>query len=471
MPTLKIVDITPRSLSGDTGQKGEPNLAVNPENPDEIVATAFTPDPMDGPFAPIYVSTDGGDTWVLRSVVPGAVRGTGTADITVGFAPKGGTLYAGILNAKESRLLHTTRMQILRTPSALSTAPMQVLVQRDEEDQPWVVTGAASPNGNGHDRVYVGSNDFGTGTGRTATVDVSDDARTAPAPSGFAATPIERRGTSNQDGPPVRVAAHPDGTVYAAFASWQRRTGAGGSDVTFDVVVTRDDSGGVGPAPFADLTDSDGLAGRKVATRCFVVFDSRMGQQRLGGDLSIAVDPTDSGSVWVAWCDRVGGPAGVDNTLHLRHSADRGRTWSDARTAPVNPPLSRSMNPALAVNSDGLVGLLHQEFVQDQWRTVLELTTDGWTTAPERQVLHQAALSVPANPNDTPFLGDYIRMLTVGRDFYGVFAGDNLPDNANFPVGVTYLRRANFVTHQLFDLDGVHRVPPSIDPFFFHRAA
>ncbi|MEU6238585.1 hypothetical protein [Kitasatospora sp. NPDC047058] len=470
MPTLKVVDITPKSLSGDRSQKGEPNLAVNPENPDELVATAFTPDPMGGPFAPIYVSTDGGDTWVLRSVVPGGNRSGGTADISVGFAPTGGTLYAGILNGRESTQ-ERTRMQILRTPDALATTPMAVVVQRDGPDQPWVVTEAAA-NGDGRDRVYVGSNDLSLDTGRTASVDASADARTAPAhpaPPGFVATPIEQRVTARQDGPSVRVAVHTDGTVYAAFMSWQDRTGPDLSHVTFDVVVTRDDKGGFGADPFRDLTDAGGTAGVKAAARRFLVWDADLGAQRLGSDLSVAVDPRDPASVWLAWCDRVGGPAGSDNTLHLKHSADRGVTWSDVRTPPVNAPLATALNPALAVNTDGLVGLLYQEFVQEQWRTVLELTSDGWQTAPERQVLHQAALNL--NAFDRPFLGDYIRLLALGRDFYGVFAGDNLPDNANFPVGVSYQRKANFVTHQLFDLDGIHRVPTSVDPFFFHRAA
>ncbi|MFI9363420.1 hypothetical protein ACIG5E_20535 [Kitasatospora sp. NPDC053057] len=70
-----------------------------------------------------------------------------------------------------------------------------------------------------------------------------------------------------------------------------------------------------------------------------------------------------------------------------------------------------------------------------------------------------------------PYLGDYIRLIAVGQDFYGIFAGNNTPDNANFPVGVTYRRNSNFTTHQLLDTDGVSPVNPSIDPFFLHRAA
>ncbi|MFE9636467.1 hypothetical protein [Streptomyces sp. NPDC006463] len=53
MPTIKVVNITPVALSGDRTQDAEPDLAVNPENPTEVVATAFTPDPMGGSLAPI----------------------------------------------------------------------------------------------------------------------------------------------------------------------------------------------------------------------------------------------------------------------------------------------------------------------------------------------------------------------------------------------------------------------------------
>lgn len=464
MSTLKVVNITPVALSGDTTQDGEPNLAVNPERPREMVATAFTPDPMGGPLAPVYVSVDGGDTWVLRSIVPGGDDGIGTADITVGFASSGGALYAGILNGRAAASAdQITRMQILRAPGIGSTAPMDILVSRDEEDQPWVVAGSVKVGGVVRDRVYVGNNDLSHGTGRSATVDVSGDARTAPAPAGFTPTLVERRVTAGQDGPPVRIALHPGGTVYAAFERW---TNALGQNITFDVVVTRDDDGGVGPAPFQDLKDAaDGAFGQRVATGRFVKFNAMMGQDRLGGDLSIAVDPADEARVWIAWCDRAGGLAATDYTLHVRRSTDGGQTWSDdVRT------IANAKNPALAVNADSLTGLAYQQFAQLQWTTALELTADAWQTPAERRVLHQAPANVPTR-RGLPFLGDYMRLLSVGRDFYGVFAGNNTPDNANFPAGVTYQRHADFVHHQLLDLDNVTSVPPSIDPFFYHLQA
>ncbi|MEU6665185.1 hypothetical protein [Streptomyces sp. NPDC046727] len=464
MPTLKVVNITPVALSGDRTQDAEPSLAVNPEHPELIVATAFTPDPMGGPLAPVYVSTDGGDTWVLRSIVPGGTARLGTGDISVGFASEGGALYAGILNAKAS-LQDILRMQILRSPDISAAAPMELLVSRDRVDQPWVEAGSVQVNGGTRDRVYVGNNDLGRPP-RSAAVDVSGNARTAPAPAGFQRNTIEQRTPSSQDGPPVRTAVHPNGTVYAAFESWADATDGGGDtvNVTFDVVVTRDDDGGVGASAFQDLKDAgDSAIGQRVATGRSERFNAFMGQERLGGDLSIAVDPADAASVWVAWCDRVGGQTGC--TLHVRRSTDLGQTWSsDVRT------VTDAKNPALAVNTDSLLGLACQQFKQGQWVTSLELTDDAWQTTAERHVLHQASATVPV-ARFLPYLGDYIRLLTVGRDFYGVFSGNNTPDLANFPEGVTYRRHADFVHHQLLDLDNVTRVPTSIDPFFFHRAA
>src|SRR5262245_2346359 len=61
---VMVVNIIPQSLSGETNQDSEPNLAVNPANPLQIAASAFTPNPAGTGNAPIFVSTDGGHTWI-----------------------------------------------------------------------------------------------------------------------------------------------------------------------------------------------------------------------------------------------------------------------------------------------------------------------------------------------------------------------------------------------------------------------
>src|SRR5512144_228300 len=83
---ILVVNMIPKSLSGEAEQDSEPSIAVDPADPQRIVATAFTPDPMGTGFAPIYVSADGGLTWTLRSTVPSTNI---TGDISVGFGGGG----------------------------------------------------------------------------------------------------------------------------------------------------------------------------------------------------------------------------------------------------------------------------------------------------------------------------------------------------------------------------------------------
>jgi len=146
---------------------------VNPRDINHIVGTAFTPDPLGGNLAPVYVSGDGGATWTLRSIVP---SDTETGDICVGFGPTG-ELYAGILKLPSPP--NNTRLNILRTKNVQSSTPMTVLVDRIGVDQPYV----QSPQINGvktKDRLYVGDNDLGS-SGTTSTIDYSLNAKVAKA--------------------------------------------------------------------------------------------------------------------------------------------------------------------------------------------------------------------------------------------------------------------------------------------------
>src|SRR5213594_2995276 len=257
-PAVLIVNMIPKSLSGETHQDSEPTIAVNPANPLQIAASAFTPDPLKGSFAPIYVSNDGGNTWTLNSIVPGNNRRTGTGDITLQFSKSNSTLYAGILRG-DSR---TTRMNILRTKNFSGATPMEILVDRKDVDQPYVqVASVSSGADKGKDRVYVGNNDLGA-SGSSATIDQSLNGGAAN--PNFNSIRVESRTTAGQDGPPVRPSIHPDGTAYAIYHSWRSfndQTGEG----TADIVVVRDDQGGAGAQPFTDLVDpTDGKAGVRV---------------------------------------------------------------------------------------------------------------------------------------------------------------------------------------------------------------
>ena len=454
-----VVNMIPKSLSGEEHQDSEPTIAVNPANPQQIAASAFTPDPAEGPRAPIYVSIDGGNTWTLNSIVPSTVAdGSATADITVAFGTASNTLYAGIIRYPFPA--DRTRLNILRTKDFQSAALMTVLVDRIGHgvDQPYVqATTVASGSAKGKDRIYVGDNDFNAAGGRTATIDQSlDAAKTNPT---FSSVRIESRTTSGQDGPSVRPAIHADGTVYATFHAWRTFSNATGAG-TADIVVVRDDAGGVGPAPFTSLVDpGDGKAGMRVVKAAKFNFNGFLGLQRTGGDVSIAVDPSNSDVVYMAYND----DQGTLYVLHVLRSLDRGRTWS-----PELRHINNALNPALAINSAGKVGLLYQQLTgsgaAQQWVTRLETTVNGTAWTP--LTLAQTAASIPPKQFD-PYLGDYDHLMAVGRNFYGIFSANNMPNKANFPNGVVYQRNANFNTHTLLNVDNVTPVRVSVDPFFF----
>src|SRR5258708_26549185 len=95
----KVVDLIPASLSGETNQDSEPFLAVQAANPQVMVSSAFTPNPISSTGnAPVYVSEDAGNTWVLSAIAPVQRM---TCDIThalsTGENHPRGDLHAGTL--------------------------------------------------------------------------------------------------------------------------------------------------------------------------------------------------------------------------------------------------------------------------------------------------------------------------------------------------------------------------------------
>ena len=448
---VKVVNLIPASLSGETNQDSEPFLAIQPANPQIMVASAFTPNPISATGnAPVYVSQNGGNTWVLNAIAPVQRM---TCDMTHAISaaenhPRG-DLHAGTLACASAITLEESE-----TIDVSSSASMSMQSIRTNVDQPFVRALAISNN----DHIYVGVNDFNQPRGHTATVDVSVDGGTT-----YKSISVEARDTMGQDGPSIRPAVAKDSTVYVAFFGWRKFDGR---TATSDVVVVRDDSGATGPNPFQALKDpSDNLPGRLVVKAVSIPWSNSptLGQERIGSTLSIAVDPNNSSTVYVGWADQ--GSKGDIYTVHVRSSIDRGLNWS-AKDLP-NTTIRNATNIALAVADNGVVGLLYQQFTGGRWITHLLQSHNGFAT-----IQDTILASVPANaPNEQflPYLGDYDYLLPIGNEFRGVFCANNTPDLANFPQGVIYQRAADFSKKTLTDGSG-NPVPISIDPFYFSVA-
>jgi len=444
---ITVVNIIPHQSSGESNGDSEANLAVNPANVQEMVATAFTPSPNLGSNkSPVFFSSDGGLTWALKDLI----NATPVRDQTTRFAAAGGQLYGGVLWGTGNNIANIN-FDILRTNDFTGATTMAVLAQRKNDDQPFIEA-ATVPSGPdaGKDRIYVGSNDHAPAN-IPATIDFSLDAAVA---SPTTSTVVVEQRTVVRDGFPTRPAIHPNGTVYAIYYALV--------SPNCDVVIVRDDNWGSGGSPFTALIDTDGKQGIRIAQNVGNPFGgSSIGQQRLGSDLAIAVDPRNSGTVYVCWADFQSGT----QTLFVAKStaSGAGATWS----APLRS-IANATNPALAIDDDGRLGFLYQQVTgnpnSQNWQTTLEFTRDDFATI-TTYILANTPAATPAFSGN-PYLGDYLSMMAVGQSFFGIFTANNTPDLANFPNGVTYQRNANFATKTLLDLSN-NPVAVSIDPFVF----
>lgn len=459
----RLVNMTPNSRSAETSQDSEPTITVDPRNFRHMAGSAFTWDnltggPMLTSTAPIYVSSDGGNSWAIALIVPSKIgSGFPTGDITLSFsstpsgaiAHKTSWLYGGTLSSTAP----SRPMTPLRSQDPFSATLMTTLDTRPGNvDQPHTI---AKTEGKNTDKLYVGfNNGYGcvAPSGRSATFDTSQGAD-APTPA-MTLDVIEARNTACQDGFAQVPAVHKDGTVYGAFLhDWSG---------TPRLVVVRDDHWGVGPAPFTALKDPSDLAAGRFVTTGLTLASGVMGQNRLGAsNVSIAVDPHNSDRVYVAWGDSNGFNS---ETIHLRRSIDRGKTWSkDLLT------VSSAMNPEVAINDIGIVGVLYQSVVSGKWETRLALSNnlDATTFGTPGTLLASQNASSPL-ATFFPYIGDYASLVAAGSNFVGMFSASNYPDKANFLPGVKYQREVDWTTHKLYaDAGHTVEVPTSIDPFFF----
>lgn len=455
---VQVVDMIPQAMSDETRINGEPYLAVNPADPQLMAATAFMATPAGSPNGPLFVSTDGGATWAARNIIPSSAGSFfNTGDITIRFNSAGTALYGGILRAG------TGNIEVIRTTDMTLNTAMTTLNAPRPTDQPYIyartVTGWFDP---GKDRVWVGNNE-GAASPASATVDQSLDAGIA-APA-FTINRIDAGTPVVRDNYQVRTVAHADGHVYAAF---YRRKGAIAGGYNADVVVVRDDNWGKPVPPFVSLVDTVTMvAGQNVAALTPVsdTFGSSaaLGNEWWGGDLYLSVDPNDSARVYISYSDSV---PGAERTLHLRRSTDHGQTWgADLLTVPS------AKNAAVAVNSHGAIGYLYQSLVGTpvHWQTHLRRSYDdggSWNDV----TLADFPGAGPGAPGGSRIVGDYMNLVAVGKNFYGVFSSYNDLVNATFPAGVTFLRNRTAPGDPLprfLGVDGVTTVASSIDPFFF----
>jgi len=390
----------------------EPYLAINPEDPDNLVAawqeTRFT----DGGARALgfATSTDGGRRWT-EGRIPGLTTIDGgpwdrASDPWPAFGPNGVAYYSSLL-VTNAAVGGPNAIAVSRSDDGGLTWGAPVEVTRSTADfndkNSMTVDTAAGSKKRGN--VYVGWDANVAGGGGF----VSQKMLVSRSRTG--ATSFERprrlRNSFTNIGIIIRVG--PNGMVYAIWSSAQSNT-----DPNLSIVLSKSTNGGkkwTRPKKVADLL-ATGMAGYRSGT-ILPSFD---------------VDP-DAGTLYVAWADSRF--TGVDQAA-LAVSTDRGKTWSTPARVNDTPGDSPIFTVSVAANADGEVAVGYYSIyrnpsVTTQVDYVVNVSADrGASFGPGLRVTRKsfpavAAAYTAARGNRFIFLGDYVGLAGAGDSFFALF--------------------------------------------------
>ena len=185
----------------------------------------------------------------------------------------------------------------------------------------------------------------------------------------------------------------------------------------------------------------------------------------------VAINPSKPNQVYAAYTEVLG----TTPVIRLQYSSDSGKTFSLVHTTSI-----AAANPALAVASDGTVGLLFAAEVGNNLEIHFFKADYGDFTKTNERVLARFPDNNPVLQY-TPYIGDYFQLKAAGDNFYGTFCASGDPQPSHFPSGVFYQRNvevSGIVTNGIWLLSpgtlidlASQPVAPSIDPFFFYDIA
>ena len=366
-------------------QSNETSVAISPANPSIIAigANDYRMVPAFGDaWLGFYVSADGGATW-FNTMVPGFPTDTsaaglaspllgldGSGDPTVRFDAAGNLYVAGIAfnrNFDQQDLSNDTVVYVAKynytsgsvagacTPTAAANPPnftyaFTTIVDRGAvgfavpagdpfgfagklDDKNWMAVDT-NPSSPCFGNVYYSFTKF-TGLGGAFPIVFStstDGGATFSEP-----VPVSQKGrdgTVSTQGSNIATASN--GTVYVAY-----RTFATNSDPTFKVQVVRSNDCGKHfgkPVTAATFTPMP----RQAAGLAF----------RTPTESWIAVDDTNSNTVYVAYMALAGSPANAD--IFVNRSTDGGATWSPAAKVNDDATSKHQFWPTIAVSNGAL---------------------------------------------------------------------------------------------------------------------
>ena len=435
-PGIIVVDTVvnntdPTLTNTDTFSDTEPSIAISPDNPNNIVITAFSGAwSSPGSFAPWWQSTDGGNTWTKQFTIPAPPGISGAAgcpcDQEVDYA-RGGAVSGTFLTVPTNVYSGTST-----DPSSSAAFMWNVIggvTQRTNSagvniaDQPQLMLGV-DPFVD-QDDIYVAYDDFSG----------SPNMRVAGSPGTSPSNPPDFSAIDNLTGfstgfvnPGHRLTTAPvSGAVYSLFQQVDHLNPDGSKNINF--ILNRSTDGG----------QTWGLNGSPtgviVANGDSVQPTPKFGTVNalLGGVDHVAVDPG-SGDVYVVYGNR---DSATRNTrLSIVRLTDDGAGGLIIGPSNFVTDQVEAALPSVAVTNDALhtVGVLYDTFDGfDPTTTIpmfsahLAISQDQGITFTD-QVLETFLSPAKDSGNQRQrVLGDYQQLKAVGSTFYGVFTGNGVP--------------------------------------------
>ena len=442
-PSVLIVDTVisntnPNLTNTDTANDGETTIAVNPQNPNEIVISSFS-NRWSGPntTAIFYHTTDGGVNWTQQGVPPppGWTNTSCPCDWAWDWGHGGalsGTILARLASGVDVVSVTTTDAT---TPAAFSYNgnPAQrtnnnVPNSFGNADQPWLLANLNPPTP-ALDNVYVGWDDFANSDGISG-VDMRVAVSAGVSPLNFTLD-VQAGNSAGAVNPGLRLAD--DRVTGTMWILWGRNIAAGnGGSKNMNYMLNRSTDGGV----TWTLNGNPNLpttAGIVVANADSTQPWPKFGTVNalLGGVHHAGVDPI-SGDLYYVYGNR-DATTGNDR-LAIRRISDAGGGSVTLGPQSFLTGQVEAALPQVAVLDNGTLGTFYYTFNGivtgfPQFSARLATSKDQLATFTDIPLL--TFLSSAAFDGFTfsrqRVLGDYMQMKAHGNCFFGSFTGNGAP--------------------------------------------
>lgn len=423
-----------------TQSQNETTIAIDPTDPDNLVAGSITFETGGGQCA-AYHSTDGGTTWT-HQVLPNAPLLTLAGDPVVAF-DLAGTAYYLCMNlnrdAAGKAVQHSQYVYRSFDGGATWTAPILAigspLANPDDKGHIAIDRHAGSPfAGN----VYVANTRLSTG-----------EIRFARSTDGGATFAADQAINDADIGFPANIAVGADGAVYVAWA--RETTGLPGNSTA--IMLDKSIDGGQTFNALSGGVDHQIQAGGVVDS-----FDVRAYPDRGNGWAVLGTHPTDPNVVYAVWAQD---PAGIDDSdVVFSRSVDGGNSWSVPIRVndDVNPggEFFSQFWPTLAVDPvDGEIDVIWYSDQHDPNRTDGTALTDVYFSSSTNSgsSFSPSIRLTPASSNPSGFFGDYVAIDARGGVAHAIWTDTTLGGQGDQDAATTQIGAADLriVTSDLAD--------------------